>query len=146
MQILGDLFGEYDYFVYFCGGINVIKIMMETLTIAFDDRKLLSVIKELVNSMSGVRIVQHTHSEAKQEKQVSVSVNSRYRISPIIKAMETGVSIPDSISDNYKNEIGEIRTQRYLWVTRNIRDFFLSDIPVLSPDEAIDIIDNNHSI
>ena len=31
-------------------------------------------------------------------------------------------------------------------VTRNIRDFFLSDIPVLSPDEAIDIIDNNHSI
>ena len=119
---------------------------MDTLTIAFDDRKLLSVIKELVNSMSGVRIVQHTHSDAKQEKQVSVSVNSRYRISPIIKAMETGVSIPDSISDNYKNEIGEIRTQRYLWVTRNIRDFFLSDIPVLSPDEAIDIIDNNHSI
>ena len=119
---------------------------MDTLTIAFDDRKLLSVIKELVNSMSGVRIVQHTHSDAKQEKQVSVSVNSRYRISPIIKAMETGVSIPDSISDNYKKEIGEIRTQRYLWVTRNIRDFFLSDIPVLSPDEAIDIIDNNHSI
>ena len=114
MQILGDLFGEYDYFVYFCGGINVIKIIMDTLTIAFDDRKLLSVIKELVNSMSGVRIVQHTHSEAKQEKQVSVSVNSRYRISPIIKAMETGVSIPDSISDNYKKEIGEIRTQRYI--------------------------------
>ena len=94
--------------------IYEIKIMMETLTIAFDDRKLLSVIKELVNSMSGVRIVQHTHSEAKQEKQVSVSVNSRYRISPIIKAMETGVSIPDSISDNYKKEIGEIRTQHYL--------------------------------
>ena len=101
-------------FCLFLQHINEIKIMMETLTIAFDDRKLLSVIKELVNSMSGVRIVQHTHSEAKQEKQVSVSVNSRYRISPIIKAMETGVSIPDSISDNYKKEIGEIRTQRYI--------------------------------
>ena len=101
-------------FCLFLQHINAIKIIMETLTIAFDDRKLLSVIKELVNSMSGVRIVQHTHSEAKQEKQVSVSVNSRYRISPIIKAMETGVSIPDSISDNYKKEIGEIRTQRYI--------------------------------
>ena len=101
-------------FCLFLQHINVIKIIMDTLTIAFDDRKLLSVIKELVNSMSGVRIVQHTHSDAKQEKQVSVSVNSRYRISPIIKAMETGVSIPDSISDNYKKEIGEIRTQRYL--------------------------------
>ena len=25
MQIIVDLFGEYDYFVYFCSGINVIK-------------------------------------------------------------------------------------------------------------------------
>lgn len=87
---------------------------MDTLTIAFDDRNLISVIKELVNSMNGVRIVQHTYSDVKQEKHDSVSVDSRYRISPMIKAMETGISIPDSISDNYKKEIGEIRTQRYL--------------------------------
>ena len=49
---------------------------MDTLTIAFDDRNLVSVI-----------------------------LDRRYRISPAIKAMETGISIPDSISDNYKKEI-----------------------------------------
>lgn len=87
---------------------------MDTLTIVFDDRKLISVIKELVNSMSGVRIVQQTVSNAKYEKQASASANNRYRISPAIKAMETGISIPDSISDNYKKEMGEIRVQRYL--------------------------------
>lgn len=87
---------------------------MDTLTIAFDDRNLVTVMKELVKSMSGVRIVQQTYSNVKQEKQASVSSDSRYRISPAIKAMETGISIPDSISDNYKKEIGEIRTKRYL--------------------------------
>ena len=87
---------------------------MDTLTIAFDDRNLVSVIKELVKSMSGVRIVQQTYSNVKQEEMTSVSADSRYRISPAIKAMETGISIPDNISDNYKKEIGEIRTKRYL--------------------------------
>ena len=82
---------------------------MDTLTIAFDDRNLVSVIKELVKSMSGVRIVQQTYSNVKQEKMTSVSADSRYRISPATKAMETGISIPDDISDNYKKEIGEIR-------------------------------------
>ena len=88
---------------------------MDTLTIVFDDKKLVSVIKNLINSMSGVRIVQQTYSDVKQERKTAESGNSRYRISPAIKAMETGISIPDSISDNYKKETGEIRTQRYLW-------------------------------
>ena len=70
--------------------------------------------KQLVKSMNGVRIVQHTYSNVKQENQASVSSDRRYRISPAIKAMETGISIPDSISDNYKKEIVEIRTKRYL--------------------------------
>ena len=60
--------------------------------------------KQLVKSMNGVRIVQHTYSNVKQENQASVSSDRRYRISPAIKAMETGISIPDSISDNYKKE------------------------------------------
>ena len=70
--------------------------------------------KQLVKSMNGVRIVQHTYSNVKQENQASVSSDRRYRISPAIKAMETGISISDNISDNYKKEIGEIRTKRYL--------------------------------
>ena len=70
--------------------------------------------KQLVKSMNGVRIVQHTYSNVKQENQTSVSSDRRYRISPAIKAMEAGISIPDSISDNYKKEIVEIRTKRYL--------------------------------
>ena len=92
-------------FCLFLQRINVKKNIMDTLTIAFDDRNLVSVIKQLVKSMSSVRIVQHTCSNVKQENQASVSSDRRYRISPAIKAMETGISIPDSISDNYKKEI-----------------------------------------
>ena len=72
-------------FCLFLQRINVKKNIMDTLTIAFDDRNLAPVISD-----------------------------RRYRISPAIKAMETGISIPDNISDNYKKEIGEIRTKRYL--------------------------------
>ena len=68
--------------------------------------------KQLVKSMNGVRIVQHTYSNVKQENQASVSSDRRYRISPAIKAMETGLSIPDSISDNYRKEIaGSLKYQ-----------------------------------
>ena len=63
-------------FCLFLQRINVKKNIMDTLTLAFDDRNLVSVISD-----------------------------RRYRISPAIKAMETGISIPDSISDNYKKEI-----------------------------------------
>ena len=70
-------------FCLFLQCINVKKIIMDTLTIAFDDRN-----------------------------QASVSSDRRYRISPAIKAMETGISIPDSISDNYKKEIaGSLKYQ-----------------------------------
>ena len=72
-------------FCLFLQCINVKKIIMDTLTRAFDDRN-----------------------------QASVSSDRRYRISPAIKAMEAGISIPDSISDNYKKESVEIRTKRYL--------------------------------
>ena len=30
---------------------------METMTIAFDDRNMISVLKQLINSMNGVRII-----------------------------------------------------------------------------------------
>ena len=60
-------------FCLFLQRINVKKNIMDTLTIAFDDRNLVSVIKQLVKSMSGVRIVQHTCSNVKQENQASVS-------------------------------------------------------------------------
>ena len=92
-------------FCLFLQRINVKKNIMDTLTIAFDDRNLVSVIKQLVKSMSGVRIVQHTCSNVKQENQASVSSDRRYSTSAAIKAMETGISIRDSISDNYKKEI-----------------------------------------
>ena len=63
-------------FCLFLQRINVKKNIMDTLTIAFDDRNLVSAISD-----------------------------RRYRISSAIKAMETGISIYDSISDNYKKEI-----------------------------------------
>lgn len=86
---------------------------MDTMTIAFDDRNMVSVIRNLINSMNGVRII---HSETKAEnKKYAVDLNSRkYKISPLIKELEIGFHLPEDISDDYKKEIGEIRTKKYL--------------------------------
>ena len=129
---------------------------MDTMTIAFDDRKMISVLRQLINSMNGVRIIP-SDTIVEEEKSVSVSKVKKYRISPLIKSMETGIKVSEDISDDYKKEIGEIRAKRSLWnsfwmpmyyryscdviVTRNPRDFIKSDIPVLTPDEVIEIID-----
>ena len=48
------------------------------------------------------------------EKPVAVSKKNKYRISPLIKSMETGIKVSEDISDDYKKEIGEIRTKRSL--------------------------------
>lgn len=63
--------------------------------------------------MNGVRII---HSETKAEyKRHSVDSNrGKYKISPLIKAMETGFHLSEDISYDYKKEIGEIRTKKYL--------------------------------
>lgn len=85
---------------------------MDTMTIAFDDRNMVSVIRNLINSMQGVRII---HSETKANiDETSVESNSKkYKISPLIKAMETGFHLSEDISDDYKKEIGEIRAKKY---------------------------------
>ena len=72
-----------NIFCLFLQCINVKRIIMDTFTIAFNDRNLAPVISD-----------------------------RRYRISTAIKAMETGISIPDSISDNYRKEIaGSLKYQ-----------------------------------
>lgn len=86
---------------------------MDTLTIAFEDKRMISVMKELVNSMKGVSIVS-SMPEVMLKKQDSVADNAKYKISPVIKAMETGFSLPDTISDDYKKEINELRMEKYL--------------------------------
>ena len=45
---------------------------------------------------------------------IAVSKKNKYRISPLIKSMETGFQVSEDISDDYKKEIGEIRTKRSL--------------------------------
>ena len=86
---------------------------MDTMTIAFDDRKMISVLRQLINSMNGVRIIP-SDTIVEEEKSVSVSKVKKYRISPLIKSMETGIQVSEDISDDYKKEIGEIRTKRSL--------------------------------
>lgn len=86
---------------------------MDTLTIAFEDRNLISVIKELVNSMNGVSIVQPVPF-VEQSKSRPEHKKLEYSISPVIKAMETGYSLSDDISDNYKQEISDYRAKKYL--------------------------------
>ena len=85
---------------------------MDTMTIAFDDRNMISVLKQLINSMNGVRIIQS--DKTVEEKSVSVSKVKKYRISPLIKSMVTGIKVSEDISDDYKKEIGEIRAKRSL--------------------------------
>ena len=85
---------------------------METMTIAFDDRNMISVLKQLINSMNGVRII--PSDKTVEEKSVDVSKVNKYRISTLIKSMETGIQVSEDISDDYKKEIGEIRTKRSL--------------------------------
>ena len=88
------------------------EMTMDTMTIAFDDRKMISVLRQLINSMNGVRII--PSDTIVEEKSVSVSKVKKYRISPLIKSMETGIKVSEDISDDYKKEIGEIRAKRSL--------------------------------
>ena len=44
---------------------------MDTMTIAFDDRKMISVLRQLINSMNGVRIIP-SDTIVEEEKSVSV--------------------------------------------------------------------------
>lgn len=85
---------------------------MDTMTIAFEDKNMISVIKNLINAMKGVSII--TSPNVDLIKQHSAVKSNRYRISPKIKAMESGYSLPDDISDNYKKEIGEFKTKNAL--------------------------------
>ena len=81
---------------------------MDTMTIAFDDRKMISVLRQLIDSMNGVRIIPSDKEEA-VKKTVSESKSRKYRISPLIKSMETGFHLSEEISDDYKKEIGDIQ-------------------------------------
>ena len=67
-------------------------------------------VQQLINSMNGVRII--PSDKTVEEKSVDVSKVNKYRISPLIKSMETGIQVSEDISDDYKKEIGEIRTKR----------------------------------
>ena len=64
---------------------------MDTMTIAFDDRKMISVLRQLINSMNGVRII--PSDTIVEEKSVSVSQVKKYWTSPLIKSMETGIKL-----------------------------------------------------
>ena len=86
---------------------------MDTKTIAFEDRKMIPVLRQLFNSVNGVRIIP-SDTTIEEEKSVAVSKVKKYRISPLIKSMETGIKVSEDISDDYKKEIGEIRAKRSL--------------------------------
>ena len=86
---------------------------MDTMTIAFQDKAMISVMRSLIDSMRGVTVLRIT-SDVDAASQRAITFDSNYQLSPRIKAMETGCSLPDDISDNYKCEIAEIRNRKYL--------------------------------
>lgn len=81
---------------------------MDTLTIAIEDRSMTSVIRKMLGAMRGVAII-----TPEQDAQLAAPAHREYHISPRIKAMETGFSLPAGISDDYKKELHDIRAQRY---------------------------------
>ncbi len=86
---------------------------MNTMTIAFEDRNMMSVIRNLINSMKGVRIVASSADTATAGERAAAG-SGRYRISPKIRAMESGYSLPDDLSDDYKKEIGDFKAKNAL--------------------------------
>lgn len=86
---------------------------MDTMTIAFQDKTMISVIRNLIDAMQGVTVLRVT-SDVDGMKQSAMASDSRYSLSPRIKAMEAGCSLPDTLSDDYKREIAEIRNKKYL--------------------------------
>ena len=86
---------------------------MDTMTIAFQDKTMISVMRSLIDSMRGVTVLRIT-SDVDAAKQKAIASDCNYQLSPRIKSMETGCSLPDDVSDNYKCEIAEIRNKKYL--------------------------------
>ena len=70
---------------------------MDTMTIAFDDRKMISVLRQLINSMNGVRIIP-SDTIVEEEKSVSVSKVKKYRISttPVVSRISRSSSTAPS--------------------------------------------------
>lgn len=85
---------------------------MDTMTIAFEDKKMMAVLRKLINSMNGVTILPKSPAKKKSAKVAKQS--NLYRVSPKIKALETGFSLSPDISDDYAQELGEVRAKRYL--------------------------------
>lgn len=85
---------------------------METMTLVFEDKELIVYFQGLIKSMKGVSIL-HDSSRG-IEKTVPGVASSLYRVSPRIKALETGFSLPVDFSDDYKQELNEIRLKRYV--------------------------------
>lgn len=83
---------------------------MNTLTIEFEDSSMVSVIRNLIKSMKGVHIVS-TMRDKDLAEHSEKQKDARYKISPKIKALEVGTSLPDDISDDYKQEMAEIKTK-----------------------------------
>lgn len=85
---------------------------METMTLCFEDKKMIDYFQRLIKSMKGVSILRDSSREAKDI--LPDAATSLYRVSPRIKALETGFSLPDDFSDDYKQELNEIRSKRYV--------------------------------
>ena len=66
---------------------------------------MISALRQLINSMNGVRIIP-SDTTVEEEKSVSVSKVKKYRISPLIKSMETGIKVSEDISDEYNKGQG----------------------------------------
>lgn len=85
------------------------------MTIAIEDKSMMNVIRKVLTSMKGVSVLSTSTKTDEQVLSQEVSEPApAFHISPRIKALETGFSLPSELSDDYKKELSEIREKRYL--------------------------------
>lgn len=88
---------------------------MNTMTIAVEDKGMMNVIWKVLTSIKGVSVLSTSVKDEKlSQEQTASSSRQRFYISPRIKALETGFSLPSDFSDDYKKELAYVREKRYL--------------------------------
>lgn len=109
-----DLFGGYKEKAYFCSRLKK-ENGMNTMTIAIEDKGMMNVIWKVLTSIKGVSVLSTSEKDEKlSQTQTASSSRQGFYISPRIKALETGFSLPADFSDDYKKELADVREKRYL--------------------------------
>lgn len=84
---------------------------MTTITIEIEDRSMIAALHKLLGSIKGIKILHESFTKEAQE--ITAEPTCTYRVSPRIKALETGFVLPDDLSNDYKKELRDFKLTKY---------------------------------